>query len=201
MFDVGPLCWLLHITTRLWILFYGSKYLHGILRDTESEARRKEIQKILAGPAMSDKDKGKFISLASANNAAPCARWLLFAVSSTCRPFNFAYRIRIVVEQFPNFAFRVDDLQVRCRTILAFQINYNKEGIGETLCWSWKGGERSMHKINIFRFDSSVNFAEILPPSFFFCLGCFFSFFGPNPTEHTSWQRRSVRRKEQKHAT
>lgn len=77
-----------------------------------------------------------------------------------------------------NSLFGVDDLQVRCRTILAFQINYNKEGIGETLCWSWKGGERSMHKINIFRFDSSVNFAEILPPSFFFCLGCFFHFSG-----------------------
>lgn len=62
-------------------------------------------------------------------------------------------------------------------------------------------GERSMHKINIFRFNSSVNFAEIFFPPLFFCLRAAL-FFRAEP-DRASWQRRSVKRwaKEQEHAT
>lgn len=206
MFDVGPLCWLLHITSGLWILFYGSKCLHDNLqREVEGKMQRDSV-----GPEKSDKNKEVDFAFLpfllflrsigrrkregeSEREPTMPSRCLCMLCFTFCRQRHFNGRLNSHIAFNLCFSLHItpfglllgltiynETTRIQFWTILASQINYNKGErivLGKNLLLSqgfYRNGRRSgeifMHKINIFPFNSSVNFAEILLFLSFFCL-------------------------------
>lgn len=166
-----------HYIARLWILFYG------ILRQTKAKKEAANEIKCSLGPwsLITTKEVFGFVVLCA---YAFCLSSATYSKSS----FKFvAFKLSPDDISAHNFhrrtCFGVDDLQrngaqegIQFCTILAFQINYNKEqrrcGWGESFVV--KGFYRSIHEINIFFVSIHLSiFLEIFLVSFVF-FSCFF---------------------------